>query len=130
MRSSGTRRATVLQLDGVLERDDAGEGDVESEVERALGDLPGLGEAVHDSADVARVLLAHDGERVGAAARVWITSGLRVARAARMCRRSARAATRDRLEAVVVEPRLADRDDLGRGALATRSSTLGSSVSW
>src|SRR5690349_16626755 len=61
------RHATrnVLQLDRVLEGDDARERNVKPEVERALCDVPGLGEAVHDAADFVRALLAHDGERIG-----------------------------------------------------------------
>ena len=55
----------LLQLDGVPERDDAGERDVEAELHRLLGDLPGLGEAVHHSTDFGGTLLAHDREGVG-----------------------------------------------------------------
>ena len=44
----------VLQLDRVLERDDARERDVEAEVERGARDVPRLGEAVHDAARLAR----------------------------------------------------------------------------
>ena len=108
----------LLQLDRVLERDDAREGDVEAEVERALRDVPCLGEAMHDAAHLARALLAHDRERIGRG-----RAGMDHERLAGLARRAdvtpeTLALPREvAFEAIVVEPRLADRDDLGRGGL-------------
>src|SRR5690606_28460048 len=57
-------RRDVTHRRRVLERDDAGDGDVEAEIERGARGVPVLGEAVHDAAGLAGPLLAHDPQRV------------------------------------------------------------------
>ena len=48
----------------VLEGDNAGEGDVETQFQRLLGHAPILGETVHHPADRIRPLLPQDGDGV------------------------------------------------------------------
>ena len=90
----------VLDVERVLERDDARERDVEAEVERGPRDVPGFGEAVHHAAGIARVLLAHERKRVGARQRACGSRAACRLAAPRGCARgSARAASRGRLRA-------------------------------
>src|ERR1700680_1335197 len=55
----------ILDLLRILESDNAGKGNVKSQIEGALGDLPALGEAVHDASHLGRPFLTHDRERIG-----------------------------------------------------------------
>src|SRR5437870_2694431 len=55
----------VLGLRCVLERHDAREGNVETKLERLLGDLPAFREAMHHATDVSGAFIMHDRQRVG-----------------------------------------------------------------
>src|SRR5438105_8372527 len=55
----------ILDLLRILESDNAGKGNVKSEIESALCDLPALGETVHDASCLAGLFLTHDRERIG-----------------------------------------------------------------
>src|ERR1700730_3714273 len=55
----------ILDLLRILESDNAGKGNVKSQIEGALCDLPALGETVHDASCLASLFLTHDRERVG-----------------------------------------------------------------
>ena len=81
---------------------------------------------MHDPADLVRVLLAHDGERVGGGrARMDHERLARLARGADVRRKRSRCHSRSPSSGSS-RARFADGDDLRRAAFATRSSTLGS----
>ena len=103
-------------LDGVrvLEGDDAGKGNVEAQVDRAAGDVPGLGEAVHHAARLAGALLGHEAQRVlGGFARVDHQRLAALLRRADVPAEALALPVERFLQAVVVEPGLADRDHPG-----------------
>ena len=127
-RSSGTKRRDLAQLGGVLERQDAGKRDVKAQIERGAGHLGGFGEAMEDAAGSPPPSSRRIASVSAEALRVWMTSGLPArargadvhAKALALPLHLGDAAA---VQAVVVEPGLADRDDLRQRAPARRSSS-------
>src|SRR5690606_8140217 len=99
----------------IAERDDAGQRDIEAEIQASTGGIPVLGEAVDDATYLCGALLSQNAYCIlGRAAAMYDQRLAELARGADMATESLALPLQIALVVVVVQTRFADGDELGR----------------